>query len=87
VPQGLAEGDGLVHLGYRPHRFSSQGKGQRLERQGADTGIVVAVEEGERVVRLGTVDGPPLVGRFDGVRDLAAEQRVHPSGVERLQPH
>ena len=87
VPESLAEGDGLVHLGHRPHRLASQGEGHCLERHRADARIVVGVAERERVVGVGAVDGPPFVGRDDGVIDPASVQRVHPAGVESLQPH
>ena len=87
VVEGLAERDGLAHLGHCPHRLASQGEGKSLEREGANAGIVVAEEEGERVMRFGTVDGPAVVGRRDGVVDPSCEQRVHPAGVEGLKPH
>ena len=84
VPEGFAEGDGLVHLGDRPHGLASQGKGERLEGQGADAGIVVAVEEGELVMDSRVVDHPRLIGRLDGVVDPPA--RTASSSSVRVGP-
>ena len=86
-PSALAEIDRLVHLTHRSHRIASQCKGERLERQRADAGIVVPVEIRERVMDLRAVDGAPRIGGCDRLVDLPAEQAVHPAGVEGLQPH
>jgi hypothetical protein len=84
VAEGFGEGDCLVHLGHRLHRLASQGEGKGLERQSADAGIVVAVEEGELVMGFWAVEHACLIGRRDGVVDAPTEQRVHPAGVEGL---